>query len=411
MSELINNLENKKKLLKHMILQLHDGEAPEQVKKRLAEIMGQVPYGIVVEVEQELISEGLPEEEVIKLCDIHSRVLDGNIDHTGVKVIPEGHPVDTFKKENIELLKVSNQLKELFNEINNVNNEDVVEYLQKLKSKFNALMDVDKHYQRKENLLFPYLEAKGITGPPKIMWAKHDEAREYIKTAIEACGIQEKIDIEDIKTTIDYLFKPAVLSIDDMIMKEDEILFPMAMDTLTDLEWYEIYQETLDIGFCLYDPQVEWKPEGVKEPKQSEARDDLIHLPSGSFTPEELNTLLNTLPFDLTFVDKNDKVRYFTQGEERIFARNRAILKRDVRMCHPPSSVHIVDQIIDDFKSGKESKAPFWINMGGKFIHIEYFAMRNEKGEYLGTLEVSQNLTELRKLEGEQRILSYKKED
>jgi len=411
MSELINNLENKKKLLKHMILQLHDGEAPEQVKSRLAAIMGEVPYGIVVEVEQELISEGLPEEEVIKLCDIHSRVLDGNIDHTGAKVVQEGHPVDTFKKENMELVKVANELTELFNEIDNIDYENSLKYLQKIKGKFNALMDVDKHYQRKENLLFPYLEKKGITGPPKVMWAKHDEAREFLKTSIEACSIEEKVDIEDIKTTIEYLFKPAAMSITDMVMKEDEILFPMALDTLTDLEWYEIYQQTLEIGFCLYDPQVKWKPEGIEEQEQIQSSENMIQLPSGSFTPEELNSLLNTLPFDLTFVDKNDKVRYFTQGQERIFARNRAILKRDVRMCHPPSSVHIVDKIIDDFKSGRESKAPFWINMGGQFIHIEYFAMRNEKGEYLGTLEVSQNLTELRKLEGEQRILSYKKED
>lgn len=411
MSELINNLENKKKLLKHMILQLHDGEAPEQVKNRLAAIMGEVPYGIVVEVEQELISEGLPEEEVIKLCDIHSRVLDGNIDHTGVKEIPEGHPVDTFKKENLELVKVANELNELFNNIGNLTSSDSINYLQKLKAKFNALMDVDKHYLRKENLLFPYLEKKGITGPPKVMWAKHDEAREFLKTAIEACSIEDKVDIDDIKTTIEYLFKPAAMSITDMVMKEDEILFPMALDTLTDLEWYEIYQQTLEIGFCLYDPLVEWRPQGTTDLNQIQSSENMIQLPSGSFSPEELNALLNTLPFDLTFVDKDDKVRYFTQGEERIFTRNRAILKRDVRMCHPPSSVHIVDQIIDDFKSGKESKAPFWINMGGQFIHIEYFAMRNEKGEYLGTLEVSQNLTELKKLDGEQRILSYKKED
>ena len=127
--------------------------------------------------------------------------------------------------------------------------------------------------------------------------------------------------------------------------------------------------------------------------------------------PEELLAVLNTLPVDLTFVDRDDKVKYFSQGKERIFDRNRAILGRDVRMCHPPSSVHVVDQIINDFKSGKADSAPFWIQMHGKFIHIEYFALRNEKGEYLGTLEVSQDLAEKRKLNGDQRILSYKKSD
>ncbi|HEY9114062.1 MAG TPA: PAS domain-containing protein, partial [Bacteroidales bacterium] len=128
----------------------------------------------------------------------------------------------------------------------------------------------------------------------------------------------------------------------------------------------------------------------------------------GSFSNEELLAILNTLPVDITFVDKNDKVKFFSQGKERIFTRSRSIINRDVRNCHPPASAHIVDKIIDDFRTGKQSHAPFWIQMGGKFIHIEYFALRNPNGEYLGTLEVSQNLSELRKLEGEQRILSYK---
>lgn len=130
-------------------------------------------------------------------------------------------------------------------------------------------------------------------------------------------------------------------------------------------------------------------------------------MPSGALTPAELTAILNTMPFDITFVDKDDKVKYFSQGSERIFDRNRAILGRDVRLCHPPSSVHIVDRIIEDFRSGKESSAPFWIQMHGKFIHIEYFALRDATGAYLGTLEVSQDLTAKRALDGEQRLLQY----
>lgn len=134
-----------------------------------------------------------------------------------------------------------------------------------------------------------------------------------------------------------------------------------------------------------------------------------IKLPSGSFTVEELTVLLNTLPVDITFVDRNDKVRYFTQGSHRIFDRNRAILGRDVRMCHPPQSVHVVDKILADFKSGKESSAPFWIQMGGKFIYINYFPLHDKEGNYLGTIEFSQDIAPLRALEGEQRLLSYGK--
>jgi DUF438 domain-containing protein len=195
-----------------------------------------------------------------------------------------------------------------------------------------------------------------------------------------------------------------------MILKEEEILLPMTLDKLTDADWYEICRQTNEIGYCLYDPKISWRPEGIEVPEEKSIEGDVVRLPSGRFSAEELLVILNTLPVDLTFVDRDDKVKYFSQSKERIFDRNRAILGRDVRMCHPPSSVQVVNQILDDFKSGKANSAPFWIQMGGKFIHIEYFALRNERGEYLGTLEVSQDLGEKRALTGEQRILSYKKD-
>jgi DUF438 domain-containing protein len=184
----------------------------------------------------------------------------------------------------------------------------------------------------------------------------------------------------------------------------------MALDKLTEADWYDISRQSLEIGFCIYDPKIDWKPEGSKALSISESQTagGHIQLPSGSFSIEELLAILNTLPVDMTFVDKNDKVKYFSQGSERIFQRSRAILNRDVRHCHPPASAHIVDMIIEDFKSGRQNRAPFWINMGGKMIHIEYFALRDDNGNYLGTLEVSQNVTPYRELEGEHHILSYK---
>jgi uncharacterized protein len=409
MSELINNSSGRKELLKHMILQLHEGVAPEQVKQRLRQLMQKIPYGEVVEVEQELIAEGLPQEEVLNLCDLHSEALEGSIDLSGAKVVPVGHPVDTFTKENKELASVAAQLSFLYLSSNQlVQEEGVANYFLKLKGLFNLLMDVDKHYRRKENLLFPFLEKYGITGPPTGMWGKHDQTRVLLKAALSALETSGEPDAESIKELIDSVFKPATQAITDMIMKEEEILFPMTMDKLTDADWFEIYRQTNEIGYCLYDPKTPWSSEGIDAVSTAHSDANSVQLHSGSFTPEELLAVLNTLPIDITFVDKNDKVKYFSQGKERIFDRNRAILGRDVRMCHPPSSVHVVEQIIGDFKSGKADSAPFWIRMHDKFIHIEYFALRNEQGEYLGTLEVSQELSEKRALQGEQRILSYK---
>jgi len=408
MSELINNSKYRKERLKELILKLHEGESAETVRHQLIESLKNIPYGEVVEVEQELIQEGLPESEVLKLCDVHGSVLEGNVDLSNAKSIPEGHPVDVFKNENIELIKVAEKAKGLLLTLQQVGDDAFENYLFSLQGCFNELMDVDKHYQRKEYLVFPYLEKNDITGPPKVMWGKHDEIREQLKGCIEVLQTKE-LTKDDLADSLDLLFLPAIQALVDMVKKEEEILFPMSMDVLTTEDWWNIHNQTLEFGFCLYDPKVDWKPEGLVNEKEKSGitTDGNIQLPSGSFTAKEIMAILNSVPFDMTFVDKNDKVKYFTQGKERIFVRNRSIINRDVRLCHPPGSTHIVEKILEDFKSDKASHTPFWIQMKGKFIKIEYFALRDENGEYLGTLEVSQDLSESRALEGERRILSY----
>lgn len=410
MSELINNSQSRKDKLKALILKLHHGGAQESVRNELLLSLSQIPYGEVVEVEQELIGEGLPEEEIMNLCDAHSAVLEGRVDLSALKPIPDGHPVDVFRKENQEIRNVVNAISTLIGNMVEQTDSVLTENIIKLRGLFNNLYDVDKHYQRKEYLLFPYLEKLEITGPPKVMWGKQDEIREQIKGSIDVLQV-ETMTREEFKAAAEMVLKPAAKGAWDMITKEEEILFPMALDAITEAQWYEISKQSIEIGFCLYDPQIEWHPEWVVKQSINESQKSGSHiqLPSGSFSAEEIMAILNTLPVDITFVDKDDKVKYFSQSAERIFQRNRAILNRDVRHCHPPASAHIVDKIINDFKTGRESRAPFWINMGGKLIHIEYFALRNEQGDYLGTLEVSHNVQPYRDLTGEQRILSYSK--
>ena len=410
MSELINNSRYRKDRLKELILGLHSGESPEKVRQELPSTLKSIPYGEVVEVEQELISEGLPESEVLKLCDIHGEVLEGHVDLSGAKEIPEGHPVDVFIHENKAINDTIEKTRNLFLSLDKVPDESFKSFLHGLQSCFNDLMDIDKHYQKKEYLVFPYLEKNEITGPPKVMWGKHDEIRDQLKGCI-ALLREEDLSKQDLSDALELLYFPVLKAIGDMVQKEEEILFPMSMDVLSLDDWWNVHQQTLDFGFTLYDPEVDWKPEGLQNEKQDEEiadkKDGTVKLPSGSFSAEELLAILNTLPVDMTFVDRNDKVKYFSQGNHRIFPRSRSIINRDVRLCHPPGSVDIVEKIIEDFKSGKESHAPFWIQMKGKFILIEYYALRDKNGEYMGTLEVSQDLTNARELEGERRILSY----
>ncbi len=412
MSELINNAQQRKGVLKHLILRLHEGETADAVRAQLLKLLGQVPYEEVVAVEKELLEEGLPLTEILKMCDLHSQAMKGALDTSHAKVPPAGHPVDTFIKENRAITWELEGLGRQFSILNASSDQAAAnEALLQAQRHFHALTDIDKHYRRKENLVFPFLEKHGIEGPPKVMWGKDDEIREKLRAAVETFEHTAGATIDEARTLIDLVYHPASEAIADMIFKEENILFPMCLDTLTEAEWWQVYQQSLEIGYCLYDPTEEWQPSGVEpQPVEHAAADGKVQLPSGSLTTTELNAILNTIPFDLTFVDKDDTVRYFTQGRERIFDRNRAILGRKVQLCHPPHSVHIVQKIIDDFRSGRANRAPFWIELKGRFIHIEYFALRDKQGEYLGTLEVSQDLTEKRALNGEQRLLSYAKD-
>ncbi|MCI0523377.1 MAG: DUF438 domain-containing protein, partial [Bacteroidales bacterium] len=327
MSELINNSEERKATLKRLILKLHDGASESTVREELLETLRNIPYGEVVEVEQELISEGLPEEEVLRLCDAHSSVLEGAIDHSGAMTTPPGHPVDVMINENRELRKITQTAAALIREVEERGTDDIQGVIMNLRGLFNSLFDADKHYRRKEYLLFPFLENLGIMGPPKVMWGKHDEIRDLLKGSID---ILQTADIthDELIASFEIILKPSLKAVDEMTVKEEEILFPMALDKLTEGDWYEVSRQSLEIGYCLYDPPVTWAPSWVKEPARSETHTagDMIQLPSGSFTIDELLAILNTLPADMTFVDRNDKVKYFSQGSERIFQRNRAIL-------------------------------------------------------------------------------------
>ena len=409
MSELLDNAKARRAVLKHLILQLHEGSAPEDIRPQLARLLGRVPYDEVVAVEQELIEEGVSTEEIMKLCDLHSAAVREALDSSGEREVPAGHFVHTFRQENRALAGEVQLAEKLFREIEDMPDDaHATEPIGQLRLRFSRLADVGKHYSRKENLLFPYLERKGITGPPTVMWGKDDEVREAVKAALEALEYRGEVSAGDARSVIDLVLRPATEAIKEMIFKEEEILFPMCLDKLTEAEWYAIYQQSPEVGFCIYDPTDTWKPESEAvteaEPAVAEER---VQFPSGDLSPREIQTILNTIPFDLTFVGADDTVKYFTQGRERIFERNRAIIGRKVQMCHPPGSVHIVQKILDDFKAGRADQAPFWIELHGKFIHIEYFALRDEDGTYLGTLEVSQDLTAKRALTGEKRLLSY----
>jgi DUF438 domain-containing protein len=200
-----------------------------------------------------------------------------------------------------------------------------------------------------------------------------------------------------------------------MIYKEEHILYPASLDMLSDQEWVKVKEGEADIGFAWVVPDTGWPRDIIKEteevaPEPEAVVEDVagaLGLDTGQMTLEQINLMLTHLPVDLTFVDEMDRVAYYSEGPERIFPRSPAIIGREVRNCHPPKSVHLVNQILDAFKSGARDTAEFWIELGGKFIFIRYFAVRDASGYYKGCLEVSQDLTRIRKLEGQNRLLDW----
>lgn len=408
MSELINNRAHRVRTLKEIIKHLHAGGSPDEVRARLRELVRQTDYSEIVAMEQELMAEGMPVEEVQSMCDLHSQVTREVLVQLPVRSFPPGHPVDTFRRENQALREVIGRMRQIMAEIEALPDEaDAGPLVLRWRQAVNELQDIDKHYQRKEHAFFSRLERHGITGPSKVMWGKDDEVRGLLKSLAAALE-QENATAAEWKIVAATVAASALAAIEEMFYKEENILLPLCQDTFTEEDWAEIWLASPRYGWCLVEPRDGYRPpesvvrEGLRLPSS-----EGIQLPTGSLTLEQLTALFATLPVDLTFVDADDRVAFYSEGPRRIFARSKAVLGRKVQHCHPPRSVAVVDRILTDFREGRHDVAEFWIDFHGRFVHIRYFAVRDREGRYLGTLEVTQDITQIRKLEGERRLLEY----
>ncbi len=386
----ITEPEQKIDALKEIIKDLHRGVDVKTVKQRFFELIRDVAPTEIANMEQRLISEGMPEEEVKRLCDVHVEVFKESLEDKVVPGLPAGHPVHTFMLENRAAEGIVRQIQAI---------HDIVKDSELLSTLLEQLSSINLHYLRKENQLFPILEAHGISGPSKVMWALHDDIRMMMKDVIgkSANGTVTSLEV-----------KALIQMINDMIYKEEHILLPMALETLGDNDWLKVSEGEEEVGFAWIKPARGWKPS--EEPYQEKLPPEKVGsltLDTGLLTAGQINLLLKHLPVDISFVDENDKVAYYSQTEDRIFPRSPGIIGRTVQNCHPSRSVHIVNKMMEEFRAGRKDSSEFWIQMKGKFIHIRYFAVRDSMGSYKGTLEVSQDVTSIRGLEGEKRLLDW----
>lgn len=382
--------------LKTIIKGLHQGKGVDEVKQEFAELIQNVGPGEIAAMEQQLVAEGLPPDEIKRLCDVHVAVFRQSLDQAAPLDAPPGHPVHTFRKENAALGEVVAIIRQLLSEQEKAS-ADV------LAGEFARLAEIEKHYLRKENQLFPHMEKYGVTAPPQVMWAIHDDIRaqlKQIRAALPESGIG------GIRAQADEL----LTAIEDMIYKEENILFPMCMQLFGAQDWAEVYRGEADLGYALVEPELGWlPPETAAEGASSDRPAGMKALPldTGLLTLEQVNLMLTHLPVDLSFVDEHDTVRYYSEGPERVFPRSPGVIGREVHNCHPPKSLDMVNRILESFRAGTKDVAEFWLEMEGKFIHVRYYALRSVNGEYKGCLEVSQDVTAIRALEGQKRLLDW----
>jgi DUF438 domain-containing protein len=311
--------------------------------------------------------------------------------------LPEGHPIRVYFQENDIIHKLLEELTAT----------NPIEELQKYTNIFNQLSTIEKRFARKENQLFPFLEKKGWVGPSQGMWSFHDNLREQFRM------LRQDIDAKDfdkIKINSPYL----ISGIYRLMQVEETVLFPNALDILTEEDWIVMRKGEEEIGWMLPEPPAPFPHVEYIHPSEDFTKREMTfslentsHYDEGYMTVEQVNLMFKIMPLDLTYVDENDKVIFYNRGEERVFPRSAGIIGREVRFCHPPKSVGTVMKILAEFRKGTKNESSFWINYKDRLIYIRYFAVRDANLNYKGVIEMSQDITDIKKIEGEKRLLEW----
>ncbi len=405
--------------IKSYLERLGKGESLESVRKDFVREFQEVDASEIMEAEQTLLREGTPLEEVQKLCDVHSALFHGatreeriaNAEKAveeSVKTGMTGHPLYTFKRENEALEEILQKC------------EAAVEGGAVDRELFQKLKEVAIHYAKKGDLLYPHLKVQyGISGPSAVMWTVDDEIRDELN----ALGKKEKQDEEWQKR-----FAAVLVRIREMIYKEERILFPNCVRNFTTEEWYGIYRDSKDYAVCLGVENAVWEEAenflnagrvgmfagrqegsdagkgvsgngqgldaGIRMSGSGKAVSDPqteIYMAGGHMSIEQLTAMLNTIPLEISFVDAENRNRFFNEGP-KVFKRPGMAIDREVFSCHPPKIEQQVRRIIGEFRQGTLDSVPVWMDKNGRTMLVTYMAVRDRQNRYLGTLELVQDM-------------------
>ncbi|MCD6299167.1 MAG: DUF438 domain-containing protein [Thermoplasmata archaeon] len=438
MSEVLNNREYKKEKLKEILERIGKGEDVSELKKQFKDLLRSISPTEIPVIEQELMKEGVTAEEIASMCDIHVELFREAVASKFDIDVPPGHPLHTLYAENKQITKDAEMLNIYAKAVGNTDGDERIKNLESLRRLVKELMSVGAtHYNREEMVHFPYLERRGLTAVPSTLWRKHDEVRARIKLLSKLIN-QDVPDWDEFVKKMEDRVQELSTVLVDMVFRENNILYPTMNALLSEGEWAAIRGQDDEVGYYKVSPSGEWKPEAeavqpyqieghltdeqisglpaevrkIMENKSMEADEKKvegegdIRLDTGYLLPEEINEIFKTLPLGISFIDKDDRVRFFSGGK-RTFGRTESVIGRPVQLCHPPKSVHVVNKILQAFREGKKDSADFWINMGKLFVYIRYIPMRNKEGEYMGTLEIEQEVSGIRELVGEKRLLDW----
>lgn len=377
----------------------------DEAKKRLNDHYDVVTSKEFALCEQYLVAHNIPDELVVEKMEPLVALFDGLLQRDGYD-LEDGHPIKTYLNEVVALRDVLKQMRTLLSG-KFIKNQWLEQY--------EKLSEINTHFARKQNQLYPVLETKGFDRPSKVMWTLENEIRGIIK---EAFGYLRNDQDEAFVS----LQNEVIDMVEDMMVKEEEILYPTALDLISDEAFVSMRISDDEIGYCLIDtPKPYGKKEQVAMPQSELLKDlagvlakhgisnnnDVLDVSQGKLTLEQVNLIFKHLQVDLSYVDENEVVKFYSDTKHRIFPRSAGVIGRKVQNCHPRESVDTVEKIISAFRSGEQDRAEFWLEIGGKFIYIIYNAVRDESGKFRGVLEMMQDVTHIRALEGSQRLLSW----
>lgn len=401
MSEFLNHEHQRTSRLTEYCARLISGENGRMLyDEYLAEIETVSPEN-AMEVFDNLLQRSIPFEivksNVGKIMNIFYKSLE-----SFPPIQPsEDHFLYFMMLENREMEKRMQEVKDVVKSFQGAADDQKKKYFRHLRDRIEALRPYELHYIKKENILFPLIESRYPSYRClQLMWAFHDDFRVSLK-ALDQILNAESPDEQALNRELGKLFF-VVLPI---IFREEKVVYPMALRMIPEEVWPGLAEQSFEVGWCyIGEPRLK----GADHKFVNDLPGELVDLETGALSAAQIIMMMENLPVDITYIDENDEVRYFSGIKHRIFPRSKAIIGRKVQNCHPPSSVHIVNEIVDAFKSGERDVAEFWIQMKGRFIHIRYYALRDSQQNYRGTIEVSQDVTGIRELKGEQRLLSWK---